>query len=553
MEEIGTELDGLRTMEGLLRGRNRVLQLLAQGAPLAQLLETLCRESEKAMPGARCSVLLLDKATRRLRHGAAPSLPPDYVAAVDGLAIGPYAGSCGAAAHHGRRVVVEDVTRHSNWKPYRTLAAAAEIAACWSEPVLSTRSDVLGTFAIYYREPRSPDAVALEVVQRTAQVAGIAIESELAKTELRASEQRFRQLAETIREVFWLTDSETRRVLYISPAYEEVWRRTRESLLLDSRSWLYDVHAEDRERVEVLSRSEEEYETEYRIVWDDGSVRWIYERCFPVRDDEGRIYRYAGISEDVTDRKRTEEALRDANHKLDVAAKQKLRSLTTELLLAEERERRKLAIDLHDSLNQTLVLARMKVADLESAKGGTPQAALADLARLIETATSSARSMTFQLSPPILYDLGFGPAVQWLVENVQESYGVRTRLIETSAELPLDDRVKILLFRAVRELLINVAKHAKAHQAVVSIARQGSSIEIRVRDDGIAFDREKTTRRGLGLGSIEERLENLGGHMAIDARPGHGTVITLVAPLASGELLPDADEPAATSAGVERG
>jgi len=129
-----------------------------------------------------------------------------------------------------------------------------------------------------------------------------------AEEALRESEARFRQLAENIREVFWMTDPEKNRMIYISPGYEEIWGRTCESLYAAPRAWLEAIHPEDRDRVLQAALTKQvtgTYNEEYRIVRPDGSVRWIWDRAFPVRDASGQVYRIAGIAEDITERKRT--------------------------------------------------------------------------------------------------------------------------------------------------------------------------------------------------------------------------------------------------------
>lgn len=333
--------------EKVLRGRNQVLQDLARGASLESVLTSLTRSAEECFPDLRCSILLLD-GKRQLRHGAAPSLPDSYVRAIDGLDIGPDVGSCGAAAALGRRVVVDDVLAHSNWAPFRELAVSAKIRACWSEPIFSQDGGVLGTFAMYYGEPRKPSEDELEFIATTAHVAGIAIERKRDEDRRRANEERFRQLAESIHEVFYLTDWDQNRILYVSPAYETIWGRSCQSLYDDPKSWSYDIHPEDRARTFdafVRDATRGGFNVEYRIIRPDGSVRWIHDRAFPIRDKHDRVYRIAGISDDITARKTVEleiEALR----------RTQVESLASELLLAEERERRRLALDLHDGLNQ---------------------------------------------------------------------------------------------------------------------------------------------------------------------------------------------------------
>ncbi|MHC4142668.1 MAG: GAF domain-containing protein, partial [Planctomycetota bacterium] len=139
------------------------------------------------------SILLLDEEKERLRrHGAAPSLPDFYNEAVDGLEIGPGVGSCGTAAYTGGRVIVEDVMTHPHWAPFREVAQRAGLRACWSEPIVSSTNEVLGTFAMYYSEPRGPDQADLDIIRSAASLAGIAIEHTRAQAEIEATHQRLR-------------------------------------------------------------------------------------------------------------------------------------------------------------------------------------------------------------------------------------------------------------------------------------------------------------------------------------------------------------------------
>jgi two-component sensor histidine kinase len=179
---VGTAQDVTdRKRTAILReSRAEAFEQLARGAPLRDVLETLLRGVERLDPRMLCSILLLG-VDRRLRLGAAPSLPATYNAAIDGVKIGPQVGSCGAAAATGARVVVTDVTVHPNWIGFRDAAAAAGLRACWSEPIRSSVGDVIGTFAIYYREPRAPDDAALEIIASTAPAAAMVIERRTAE------------------------------------------------------------------------------------------------------------------------------------------------------------------------------------------------------------------------------------------------------------------------------------------------------------------------------------------------------------------------------------
>lgn len=164
-----------------------------------------------------------------------------------------------------------------------------------------------------------------KVAERTEKLARIneALKTEIAErrsaeVKLRESEMRFRQIAENIREVFWIAARDTSEILYVSPAYEDMWGRTCKSLYADPGSWISSIHPEDRERVlrNLEDRGDGVQTQEYRIIRPDGSVRWVLDRAFPVADQTGQVYRFAGFAEDITIEKQSQEALEAAHHKL---------------------------------------------------------------------------------------------------------------------------------------------------------------------------------------------------------------------------------------------
>lgn len=172
----------------ILTGQNRLLEMIALGAPLEEVLEQLILLIESLTPGARGSVLLLDKDGIHVRHGAAPHLPMDYVRAIDGQPIGPRAGSCGTAMYTGKSVIASDIQLDPLWENYRPVAARFKLRACWSIPIVSSQGKILGSFAMYYEEPRTPCDEDLRIAEMASHLAGIAIER-------RDAEERIRHLA----------------------------------------------------------------------------------------------------------------------------------------------------------------------------------------------------------------------------------------------------------------------------------------------------------------------------------------------------------------------
>ena len=174
-------------------GQSRILQKLAANAPLSDILERLVLLIEAQSPGMLCSVLLLSEDGDHVRHGAAPSLPPEYVKAIDGSAIGPKHGSCGTAMYRGEPVVVTDITSDPLWEDYKDLAVANGLRACWSTPILSGRGKVLGSFAMYYREPRTPTGEEAGLTEVATRIAGLAIEHHAAKAILARTQAELAQ------------------------------------------------------------------------------------------------------------------------------------------------------------------------------------------------------------------------------------------------------------------------------------------------------------------------------------------------------------------------
>ncbi|KIG14273.1 diguanylate cyclase/phosphodiesterase [Enhygromyxa salina] len=183
-----------------------VLEMVAMHEPLSNVLGEIVARAEAVNPDVRASVLLVSPDKRTLHQGAAPSLPPAYNAKLEGLVIGPGVGSCGTAAATGKRVVVEDVNHHPYWAAHQALVQLGAFGACWSEPILDANDEVLGTFAMYYREPRAPEDTDLEYIRATARLAGIAISRRLAEDALSQSEARLRTVIENAPEALVLMD-----------------------------------------------------------------------------------------------------------------------------------------------------------------------------------------------------------------------------------------------------------------------------------------------------------------------------------------------------------
>lgn len=243
---------------------------------------------------------------------------------------------------------------------------------------------------------------------------------------------------------------------------------------------------------------------------------------------KGRI---AVVFSDVTKYKEIEAQL--------LAYQKELRSLASELTLAEERERRRIAIGIHDSISQKLAVCKMKLGALgRSAYLAGIDKPLAEIRALIEQLIQESRSLTFELSSPLLYAFGLKSALEQLTQQMETEFGYPFCFEHDGQPKPLDQDVRVLLFQVVRELLVNVTKHARARNAKVVMRRDGDNLIIMVEDDGIGFDvshigSEGRITRGFGLFGIRERLHYIHGNIEIRSKPGQGTRVTITAPLKS--------------------
>ena len=256
----------------------------------------------------------------------------------------------------------------------------------------------------------------------------------------------------------------------------------------------------------------------------------------PLRDSSGGIVGLLGISRDITEEEKAEEELLEYHGRL--------KRLASQLTLAEERQRRRIAGELHDSVSQLLALSKIKVDALRAgATARVPNEVLAEVSASLDKAIQDTRSLTFDLSYPILYEVGFEAAVEeWLEENVGRRYGIKTEFYDDGSEKLLGDDVRVLLFRNVRELLTNVVKHSNAKEAEVSVQQLGGEIQVCVKDDGVGFDVEQQAvtagrRREYGLMSIRERLEDIEGKLEIESSPGGGCTVTMTVPVNNGQIV----------------
>jgi signal transduction histidine kinase/CheY-like chemotaxis protein len=286
----------------------------------------------------------------------------------------------------------------------------------------------------------------------------------------------------------------------------------------------------------------------WEVETPDGTV--IDAHDYPFTDADGSQM-VLELDVDITEQRRAARELKAVQESLETRAAQ-LRDLAGELTLAEQRERRRMAKILHDHLQQLLVAAKFRMSILGRVGDDVIRQGLREVEGLLDEAIGSSRSLTAELSPPILHEGGLVAGLEWLVGLFADRHGLFVELSADENVLPLTDDVRVLLFESVRELLLNVVKHARTRSAMINVRDVDGTVQVVVADKGAGFDPERLPQlggkdQGFGLFSIKERLGFIGGGLRIQSEPGMGSRFVLIAPLTDhlpAEVFPRAPGPA---------
>ncbi len=358
-------------------------------------------------------------------------------------------------------------------------------------------------------------------------------ERKWAEEALQASKELFEKTFVSQLDAIFLLDAiNPPTILDCNPAATEIFGYTRQEMVGRTTDFLHvdetTLKEFQRHLYPTLFERGFLHQFKFQMRRKDGAIFHTEHSVTQLKDEQDKGIGWVSVIRDITERKWAEERV--------LTYQEQLRSLTSELSLIEERERRYIATELHDNISQTLAIAKIKLGMAQEVTSSTDWVgSLNEIGELVDEAIQYTRSLTFELSPPILYELGFEAAAEWLTEQIQEQHHIEIGFEDDRRSKPMSEEIRIALFKATKELLINIVKHAQASKAKVSIWREDHSIRIRVEDDGVGFSTSegkqlrKTT--GFGLFNIRERMKYLGGDMVIESEPGRGTRVTLSAPL----------------------
>jgi PAS domain S-box-containing protein len=353
-------------------------------------------------------------------------------------------------------------------------------------------------------------------------------ERKRAEEALRASEEKYRELVEDLNDVLFIIDTEG-IITYISAPARQVTGYQPDELV--GHPFAEFIHADDlpglaRSFQDTLAHRLEPWEFRYRR--KDGQTRWARTSSRPILAGD-RVLGIHGLFSDITEQKNARQRLLEYQNRL--------RELSARLTETEERERRHLAVWLHDEIGQRVALVKLALQSL-GASTVEPQTVrvLHEVCQEIDGIIEDTHLVTFELSNPVLYETGFVNAVEcWLAEQVYGKHGIPYTFQADPHVALVDKDMGVALFQVIRELLTNVVKHAQAGHVTVRMRKVGDAVQIVVQDDGLGFDSSTVGRPdpqagGYGLFNARERVQYLGGTFVIDTAPGQGTCISIAVP-----------------------
>ena len=393
------------------------------------------------------------------------------------------------------------------------------------------RDNILGAIHLADKNKNMVPVEKVETLENMAMLIGEAVHRFEIEESLRSSEIRLLEAQRLVHLGNWEWDIIKNKIWWSDEVYQIFGIEPRQ---FDEtyETFLSYIHPDDRKVVEKSMKEAlyegKIYSIDHRVVSSEGDERIIHGTAEVIYDTNQKPAKMIGTVQDVTDQKKAEEEIR--------YNQQQLRSLTAQLHLTEEMERRRIASDLHDSVGQILAFARREVLALHKATPEKLAVSLNEISNKLNQAIEQTRTLSFDLSPNILYDLGFEVAVEDLIEKFAKERKIQYQFNNSEEQKPLSDAVKILLYRSIRELLINIEKHAKAKLIKISLTRTNNDVHIIVEDDGKGFDlsildNRRGRPRGFGIFSIRERLNHIGGRFKILSDKNKGTKVILIAPL----------------------
>jgi PAS domain S-box-containing protein len=517
--------------ENLLALEKRVLEYNAsQVATLKETIDHFLEGLEQIFPGMMCSVLTLDEDGLSMRLLSAPKMPKGFAEKINGIQIGPNAGSCGTSMFTKNTVIVSDISTDPLWAEYRDLASAYDLNACWSFPIKTAQNEVLATIATYFRHAGSPTARQLQTLERVQNLLKVIIENKKADSRIRISNERYLLATRATNDAIW-DYNVVSDLLFHGEGYANIFGYRSVHSPQSISGWYSRIHEDDLEKVKtsfedfMLSGTHKHWDAEYWFARADGNFVLVYHRGFLVFNQEGKVVRIVGSMQDITERKRLEKQV--LKQELD---RQKL--VAQAVVDAQEKERAEIGKELHDNVNQILSTAKLY---LELARSDEKER-LNLISRSTENifnAINEIRAISRSLVPTSISDLGIIESINDLMENVRATKKLNAEFYYTPGiETLINEKQQLMLFRIIQEQVNNVLKHAEATNLIIELMVDFSMVDLTISDNGKGFDKENNKlKRGVGLANITSRTELFNGEVNLITAPGKGCTLNIHIPV----------------------
>ena len=571
-QAILRDISQRKRAEALLAGEKRLLEMIATGVPLKQILNALCLIIEEQRPETLASVLLLNADGVHLDVAAGPNLPKEWTRQMELMPIGPCAGSCGTAAYRGSAVIVSDIATDPLWDvpEHRASALKHGLRASWSNPVLSWKGQVVGTFCMYYREPRSPTSQDVELIELATHLTRVGIERDRAQETLRASEQLARSHVEVMMRSLDVLATEAAPGKYIGEMLRTIgqhlhairvvlWVRNQQDDSLSLRLIIENdrqVSADpdhpivkDPQAWKNMALLQEMLFTKSPVICDDiehdsrlapefrkylisrGSKRFMTVPMFVSGELRGFIgIQHAEKGTYRADQIELTQAL--AHHVMLATHGQELVEQQRQAAILKERTR--MARDIHDTLAQgfTGVIVQMEAAE-EALMEEDPENAVRHVRRARKLARESlgeARRSVHALRPQALEKAGFADALKAIIKNTTVGTSLRSEFQLQGEPRELGPDVEENLLHIGQEALTNALRHARATKFQAQLSFGSEAVRLELSDNGDGFAIDGVNGDGLGLIGMKERAEQIGATVEVSTKPGAGTRIVAVSP-----------------------
>ena len=549
--------------EALLAAEKRLLEMVAGGYALTDVLDALCRAVEAAAPECRCSVLLVDAGGRRMEQVVGPSLSRSYLASLEGRPVDPDAGPCGMSASLNEAIIAADIAADPRWESWRPVALAHGLRACWSTPIAARTGRVLGTFALYCDEPRAPGTLHQRLIDQFTHIARIAIERAHSEAALRQHEaflaeaQRLSSTGSflwrvTTAEIVW--SEQTYRIYELDPAQPVTFELVGTRIHPDEAAWFQDLLLR-------AARDGDDLEFEHRLRLPDGSIRYLHVVAHATRDRGGQL-EYIGAVQDVTERRRSDDALNQLRSELGRMARiTTLGALTASIahevnqplagIVANASTSLRMLADDPPNLEGARETARRTIRDANRAAD-----VIARLRALFKRAGGPAGSVDLNdATRDVLAILG---------SELQRA-GAIVRA-DLAADLPAVTGDRVQLQQVVLNLVMNATEAMRdvadrPRRLTVRTAGVDGQVQLSVEDSGPGFDPQQASRLfeafystkddGMGIGLFISRsiVESHGGRLSASRNDRGGATFVCALPLSPPPGR--RDDPPASGAGSE--